>query len=70
MRILPVDLLTPYRRRGGSDRWKVCTLDRMRKCLVSRRGVALAKSILIYLANHDVGGVRRLVGQAGERGCR
>lgn len=47
---------------------KLFTLNQVRKCLVSHRRVALAKSIFIYLADHDVSGVRRLMSQARQDG--
>lgn len=72
---LGLDYLTPYQRRGRAIRWKkkfevqkLFTLNQVRKCLVSLGRVALAKSIFIYLADHDVSGVRRLMGQARRDG--
>ena len=72
---LAIDFLTPYQKRNRSERWKgrfevqkLYTLNQVRKCATSHRRVALAKSIFIYLADHDVGGVRRLMGQARRDG--
>lgn len=75
LRNFKLDFLTPHQRRGRSNQWKgrfevqkLFTLNQTRKCLVSHGRVALAKSIFIYLADHDVGGVRRLMGQARRDG--
>lgn len=75
LRNFKLDFLTPHQRRGRSSQWKgrfevqkLFTLNQTRKCLVSHGRVALAKSIFIYLADHDVGGVRRLMGQARRDG--
>ena len=72
---LAIDFLTSYQKRNRSERWKgrfevqkLCTLNQVRKCATSHRRVALAKSFFIYLADHDVGGVRRLMGQARRDG--
>ena len=65
-----LDYLTPHQRRARQKQWenmfeaqKLFTLDQVRKCLVSHCRVALVKSIFIHLADHDVSGVRRLMGQ-------
>ena len=47
---------------------KMFTLTQVRKNLVSRHRVGLAKSIFIYLTDHGVGGVRRLMGQVRRDG--
>eukprot|EP00904_Undaria_pinnatifida_P003353 jgi/Undpi1/13018/HiC_scaffold_8.g02681.m1 len=72
---LAIDFLTPYQKRNRSKRWKgrfevqkLYTLNQVRKCATSHRRVALAKRIFIYLADHDVGGVRRLMGQTRRDG--
>ena len=70
-----LDYLTPHQRRARQNQrkkkfkvQKLFTLNQIRKCLVSHRRVALAKSIFIYLADDDVSGVRRLMGQARRDG--
>lgn len=75
MKTLPLGFLTPYQGRARAANWKekyevqkLFTLNQVRKCIVSHRRVALAKSIFIYLADHNVSGVRRLMGQARRDG--
>ena len=72
---LPSGYLTPYQGQARLAKWKgkfevqkLFTLNQMRKCLTSHRRVEVAKSIFIYLAEHDVSGVRRLMGQARRDG--